>query len=451
MRLRVDTKRWAPFSEALLARRDVESAGVLYAEVLETDGGPVLAVREATVVPDEGYRIRTEDRLQLDPVALNRMIRPARERGRAVFTVHTHPSAATPWFSWADDRGDDRLMPSIAAQIPHVPHGSVVMVPGGATAARAFRARSERVEVELVRVGHTLERAPIGSKALGWFDRQVDALGVDGHARLQALTVGVVGLGGVGSLVSAQLAHLGVGDLVLVDGDRLEPSNVSRVLGATTADASSSWSKVDIAARYIDQLGLPVSVRRVPSHLIGEAQLRVLRGCDVIFSCVDRHTPRALLNRLAYQALIPVVDLGVGFRVDPTKRLVGDAGRVVVVGPGRPCMACWGILNPAQLQLEALANAERQRLVAEGYVRGADTAQPSVICFNAMVAGAGVVELLRLAAGFADSEETHRLAFTFSTARLRHVRLPGESRCRICQGGAHHLTNTPFETAEEAT
>jgi hypothetical protein len=60
-------------------------------------------------------------------------------------------------------------------------------------------------------------------------------------------------------------------------------------------------------------------------------------------SCVDRQTPRAMLNRLAYRHLVPVIDLGTAFRVDATGSIVGDAGRVVVIGPGRPCP---GVLGP---------------------------------------------------------------------------------------------------------
>jgi hypothetical protein len=73
-------------------------------------------------IPPEGYLIRCKDQLQLDPITLNRTIRPARDRGLSVITVHTHPGSTQPWFSDADDRGDARLMPSLFHQMAG-PHG----------------------------------------------------------------------------------------------------------------------------------------------------------------------------------------------------------------------------------------------------------------------------------------------------------------------------------------
>src|SRR5206468_2418513 len=129
-----------------------------------------------------------------------------------------------------------------------------------------------------------------------WFARQELALGARGQGELRGIRVGVVGLGGIGSLVSLQLAHLGVGELVLVDGDVVEASNLSRVAGATRDDVGRTL-KVDVAARYAESVGL---VRRVERHgaFIGAQHASLLASCDVIMSCVDRQTPRAMLNRL---------------------------------------------------------------------------------------------------------------------------------------------------------
>jgi hypothetical protein len=93
MRLRILESDWKPFAEALCARQDVETAGIILAERI---AGDVLLAREFTLVPEAGYAIRRSDCIRIDPVALNRLIRPARDRGLSIFTIHTHPGSREP-------------------------------------------------------------------------------------------------------------------------------------------------------------------------------------------------------------------------------------------------------------------------------------------------------------------------------------------------------------------
>jgi hypothetical protein len=142
-----------------------------------------------------------------------------------------------------------------------------------------------------------------------------------------------------------------------------------------------------------------------------------------------------MLNRLAYRYLVPVIDLGTVFRVDAMGTIVGDAGRVVVVGPGRPCLGCWGHIDPHALRIESLSAEDRESQTQEGYIEGAVEAQPSVIAFNTAVAGAGVTEMLRLAIGFAGVESPPlRLAFSFADGTVRRNTLAASQRCEICGG-----------------
>lgn len=433
MILRILTSEWAPFAAALCARGDVETAGVILAERLE--GGAFVA-KHLLLVPDDGYAIRRVDQLRIEPVAFNRLVRVARDQGLSVFTIHTHPGTERPWFSFADDRGDARLIPSLFTQTPG-PHGSLVLA--GATrvpAGRAWTGPGDPQPIGIRLVGSALDVFPnvaAPEREEGWFDRQRLALGDHGQALLRDLHVAIIGLGGTGSVVLTQLAHLGVGRLTLIDGDRVEASNVSRILGATRQDAGVSW-KVDVAARYVEQLDLDTVVRVLRGHLGADVAMSELEGCDVIFSCVDRHTPRALLNRLSYRCAVPVLDVGSAFRVDADGRIVAGAGRAVVVGPGRPCLACWGHLNPDRLREEAMPPEERARLVIEGYVQGADVAQPSVVAFNTMVAGAAVIEFLRLATRFAGADDPPLgLGFDFVTGGVRRNRPAPSAACRICR------------------
>lgn len=438
MIMRVLQSEWNPFVEALCHRSDVESAGIVLAERL--GGDEFLRVRRLQVIPDEAYHVRQIDHLRIDPVAINRMVRGARDAGLSVFTVHTHPGTTAPWFSRADDAGDARLMPSLLAQMAG-PHGSIVLAgETGVPAVRAWTGAGVAQAVGLRVVGTLLQVFPalseIGDEE--WFDRQRLALGPGGQGILRDLHIVIVGLGGTGSAVLVQLAHLGIGRITVIDGDRVESANVSRVFGATRYDVGVSW-KVDVAARYVAQLGLGTELTVVRSPLGDIASLVNVEHADLIFSCVDVQTPRALLNRLSYRSGVPLIDMGSAFRVDAAGRMIAGAGRVVIVGPGRPCLGCWGHLDPARLRIEALSPDERAHLTAEGYVNGANIAQPSVIAFNTQIAGAAVVEMLRMVTGFAGVDDPpSRLAFNFLTGAVRRNTLRGAADCSICGTQPHH-------------
>lgn len=432
MKLRVLESEWRPFINELCARTDVESAGIILAERLY--GGSVMLARHLTVLPDAAYAIRQRDRIRIDPVALNRIIRPARDRSLSVLTVHTHPGSDVPWFSAADDTGDSALIPSLFTQMPG-PHGSLVVAGNTqAVCARAWTTTENVVPVDLHVVGQTLQvmSPDTMDRQEEWFDRQRLALGEAGQRILRGLHVAVVGLGGTGSVTFAQLVHLGVGQITVIDGDCVEDTNISRIFGATTADANVA-RKVDVAARYATAVGLGTKVNVIRGHLGQDVDPNVLAGCDVVFSCVDAHLPRALLNRLSYDKAVLLFDMGSAFRVHEDT-ITGGAGRVVTIGPGRPCLACWGHIDANRIRIESLPQDERLRQAAEGYVSGANVPQPSVVAFNTLISGAAVVEFLRAVTEFSGANDPpSRLGFDFMTGTIRRNRLSGVNGCGICQ------------------
>jgi molybdopterin/thiamine biosynthesis adenylyltransferase len=431
MRLRILESNWAPFVEALCAREDVETAGIILAELI---AGDVLLARELRLVPDDGYAIRRPDRIRIDPVALNRLIRSGRDRRLSVFTIHTHPGAREPWFSEADDIGDSVLMPSLFAQMDG-PHGSVVVA--GDTripVARAWPDPGTCVGADVQIVGRAIRVMPGDrpEQSREWFDRQRLALGEHGQQILRRLHVGVCGGGGTGSVTFAQLVHLGVGEITVFDGDMVEASNVSRIIGATIADIGVT-SKVDVLARYAANAGLETKVNAIRGRLGVDVPIRALDRCDAIFSCVDRHAPRALMNRLSYEKAILLFDMGSAFRVGSEGRIESSGGRVVIAGPGRPCLACWGHIDPNRIRIESLPPEARAREAADGYIAGADVPQPSVIAFNTQIAGMAVVEFLRTVTQFAGAcDPPLRLGVDFEAGTVRRNRLAGTRTCSIC-------------------
>src|SRR5262249_27111871 len=125
MQIRIEETMWAALNAHLLERTDLETAAILLAEPISSEATTVLAVRAWAGVPDDGYLTRRVDQIRIDPIAINRLVRPARESGFSVLTVHSHPMSLDAWFSHADDLGDARLLPSFARLVPGVPHGSL--------------------------------------------------------------------------------------------------------------------------------------------------------------------------------------------------------------------------------------------------------------------------------------------------------------------------------------
>jgi len=76
-------------------------------------------------------------------------------------------------------------------------------------------------------------------------------LGDHSEKFLKATTAGVIGLSGGGSHVCQQLAHIGVGNYVIVDPQVIEDKNLNRLVGGTAADIEAGTTKVDIATRLI--------------------------------------------------------------------------------------------------------------------------------------------------------------------------------------------------------
>lgn len=429
---------WLDLQRALWAQPDVETAAALFVKKIATHDGVALVVKGMRFLEDVEYRDRRRDFLELSPSWINGCCRQARSKGLGVLTVHTHLHSGPPAFSWADDQGDARLLPAMQARVAEGAVGSIVISRDDAV-ARAFE-DGHVVPARVTVVGARVATFPKATTRVSEdHARQVLALGPDGQAALGDLRVGIVGLGGTGSIVHMLLRHLGVRRVRAMEPDVLETSNRPRIVGTRVGDETGATTKVAIAQRLArDIQGAEADLQALAQPLTDEAGALKLASCDLVFSCVDRLLPRALLNTLAYTANVPIVDMGSAFRVDATGRIVSQGGKVAIVGPGRTCLWCWGDLDPDRIRAETLPPGERRNLAAEGYIEGADAPQPAVIAFNAEIAAVAVVEAMRMVTGFAGTEAPpERLNFDF--ARGTVVRVRGRSRpgCAFCTSTAN--------------
>jgi hypothetical protein len=115
-----------------------------------------------------------------------------------------------------------------------------------------------------------------------------------------------------------------------------------------------------------------------------------LTSLDFLFLCTDSHASRAVVNQLAYQYLVPAIDMGVSITVK--EGLISHiTGRTQMLSPGLPCLVCTQALDGNQIRQELLTPEQR---AADPYVIGDHEPQPAVISLNSTVASLAVTMFL---------------------------------------------------------
>ncbi len=174
-------------------------------------------------------------------------------------------------------------------------------------------------------------------------------LGEKSEEIYSSCVAGVVGLGGGGSHIVQQLAHLGLVNFVLFDPDKAEESNLNRLIGATCKDVLRASLKTTIAKRLIRGINPHAHVKTINGKWQENHQL--LRGCDVIFGCLDTYRDRSELEITARRFLIPYIDIGMDVHRIADEFVV--AGQVILSMPGELCMRCLGFIRDELLAREA--------------------------------------------------------------------------------------------------
>lgn len=331
-----------------------------------------------------------------------------RREGWSLIEVHSHPfdSASHTTFSSIDWSNDRMKMPRLASMLPE-PFYHATMVVGQSSLDAHYYQRTIsaiRPVQQVTIVGSFSDDSPVlqyfpasSSAAASAFpqdarhDRQLALLGVATQEALSKARVAVVGLGGLGSFVALELAYLGVGHLILIDPDRIELSNLNRVIGAGPDDVGRY--KVDVFRDLIERLAPGVAVTAVAAPLLDSAALHQAKSADLLLGCVDTHGARLSLNHLSIRYLIPLIDAGTGARLGTDGLDAKLGGQVQIVAPGAGCLECRGFIHPQRAAYD-LAPPELQAYEREhGY--GTEEARPSVIFLNGVVASMQVAETAR--------------------------------------------------------
>lgn len=153
---------------------------------------------------------------------------------------------------------------------------------------------------------------------------------VSGQQKLSRARVLVIGLGGLGSPVATYLAAAGIGELVLVDFDHVDLSNLQRQIIHTTNSVGEH--KVESAKARIGELNPEVKVETIATKLEGDALAREVERATIVVDCTDNFEARFVLNEACVKAGTPLVS-GAAIRFEGQVSVFNNDGE-------SPCYRC---------------------------------------------------------------------------------------------------------------
>ena len=159
------------------------------------------------------------------------------------------------------------------------------------------------------------------------FNRLELLIGKEKVEYLHKKTVAIFGLGGVGSYVVEGLVRSGIGNFILIDGDKVDITNINRQIIATTKTVGKE--KVDVEEERIKEINPNAKVIRYAEFVTGiESNLELfnaIKNVDYIVDAIDTVSSKIRIIEFAKENNIPVISaLGTGNKLDPTKLKLAD-------------------------------------------------------------------------------------------------------------------------------
>ncbi len=145
------------------------------------------------------------------------------------------------------------------------------------------------------------------------FDRFISLVGEDAFIKVRRAKVAVVGLGGVGGAATEALARYGVGELVLVDGDVFEETNLNRQILCTRDTIGKN--KARVAKDRVESINSDVSATAIERYVTAENAAETVAGASFVIDAIDDIDGKLALIRACKAQDIPIISaMGAGNR-----------------------------------------------------------------------------------------------------------------------------------------
>ncbi|MEQ1540996.1 MAG: HesA/MoeB/ThiF family protein [Novosphingobium sp.] len=157
-------------------------------------------------------------------------------------------------------------------------------------------------------------------------------VGGAGQVALSTAHVVLIGCGGIGSPALQYLAAAGIGELTLVDDDRIDASNLQRQ--TIFAEADIGRPKAEVAAQWVERFDRSLKVRAHVGRVGGDNLAPVLEGAHLVLDGCDNFATRLAVSDACVAAGVPLTSAAIG-------RFQGQVANFAGHLPGESCYRCF--------------------------------------------------------------------------------------------------------------
>lgn len=243
------------------------------------------------------------------------------------------------------------------------------------------------------------------------YSRQLLALGLELQEKISSLKVAIIGCGALGSALAEMLTRLGVKELVLVDADIVELSNLHRTHIFTEKDLMRP--KVLVCKEYLKKINNDTKINTILDILDNENAEQIVKGNDVVFDALDNVNYRLVLNDACIKNNIPLVYAGV----------TGEYASAKIIIPNKTsCLSCFlepinernacEIIGTTISTINTIASIQIQLLI--NYLRG--------------------------------KYEDEMIYLDMEDLRLEKIKMKRNSNCEACSLHLYKHLNSKFDT-----
>jgi molybdopterin-synthase adenylyltransferase len=459
--LHIPPQMWHQFRQSMLKSRsmDEEVIGFFFCKRYQSKR-KIRYVPTAWVVPlADCYERQSASGLVLTQQFHWYLIKSYLSEGLHVVHIHTHAGDMSPDFSYIDDRYESEYAKFISSSFNKKPllisgvfdellqKGQFRIWDRKGLDARSINFCNSWFEIP--------ENANVQNQPDPMFARQ-QIFGDASQTQLGHLRVALIGCGGIGSIFAELLSRLGVKNWVLIDPDRLEVSNLNRMIAATPEMADQRWYKVHYVKHLIKRIyDVGSCVKTIPASVESELARQEIATSDLIVVATDNHLSRKVTQELALEYMRPLVCLGTHIDVKPdnTPRMYCR----VTVPPlgGGWCLMCGNIINLQRAALESAPPEINQVVAQGGYLDGIN--DPAVFWLNSMCASTGVGVIHGMVSGFLNVDRGIDWIYEFPgcnwhQTNIDYLENPDCYFCSSCREmGSKHFTCATTPPGRQAT